>query len=58
MAYTKLNLEVDMNYKGDKAGKTAGRLRAQKLYPILEECEVCGKEAVERHHNSGDTLMN
>jgi hypothetical protein len=44
-------------WKGDEATEHAGRLRAQKRYP-LGPCERCGKPAIDRHHKDSVTTHN
>ena len=36
----------------------SGRRRAQRLYPHVGLCEMCGKARAERHHRNSDTLDN
>lgn len=45
------------NGKGDDAGDQAGRLRAEKLYP-LRPCEDCGRPGTIRHHKDENPLNN
>ena len=44
-----------MNYK---VKQSTGRAMAQKLYPILKECEMCKNEATDRHHDDGNVFHN
>lgn len=49
--------ELSHGWKGDAAGKDAGRVRARNRYR-LGPCEHCGKPACDRHHKDGNTLNN
>lgn len=49
--------ERHYGWKGNGATSTTKRERAQRMYP-LEDCEKCGKKAVDRHHINGDTGDN
>lgn len=44
-------------WKGEMAGKDAGRARARTAY-ALGDCERCGRPAKDRHHKDGNTLNN
>lgn len=49
-------------WKGNRAGKRAGRARAAKLYKKLKPCERCLKKLkrslMVRHHRNGNVLDN
>ena len=49
--------EKNHNWKGDKAGKNMGHIRAIKKFP-KQPCEVCSNDHSERHHIDGNTLNN
>mgnify|MGYP001612681056 FL=1 len=36
----------------------AGRQRARRLYPNLESCDLCSRDAIERHHKDGNVFNN
>jgi hypothetical protein len=44
-------------WKGDKASKVAGQMRAQRIFN-LDKCELCAKPAIDRHHQDDNTLNN
>ncbi len=50
--------EKSSSWKGDAAGKAAGRQRAWRKYRDLGPCARCKKPATERHHISGNVLDN
>jgi hypothetical protein len=44
---------------GEKAKPDAGRKRAQRMFPQLKDCELCGaKDKIIRHHKNENTLDN
>lgn len=49
--------ELNPNWKGDLAGRTAGRKRAANRF-TLSLCAKCGKPAMDRHHKDTNTLNN
>lgn len=46
------------NWKGDSAGKDAGRARARSVFKNIGPCVVCGSSATERHHVDENPLNN
>lgn len=46
------------SWKGDSAKERTGRCRAERLYPIIGPCSVCGSHKSERHHKDENTLNN
>jgi hypothetical protein len=49
---------MPFQYKPNSTCKHTGRNRAKKLYPILGKCELCDKDATDRHHKDGNTFHN
>jgi hypothetical protein len=45
-------------FKGDDALEKAARQRSKKVIPILEDCEICGGTATDRHHKDGNVWNN
>jgi len=45
-------------WKGNEASQQSGNKRAQILYPVLGECELCDKLAIDRHHKDSNRLNN
>ncbi len=51
-------LALHFNWKGDEAKEPSGASRAQKMYPVLGECDLCIEPAYDRHHVDGNRLNN
>lgn len=49
---------LGVHWKGDNASQGQGNIRAIKLFPILGKCELCERNATDRHHKDGNTLNN
>jgi hypothetical protein len=50
-------------WRGDQASQHTGHIRAERLFPDGQPCEVCaspftGGHSIERHHRDGNTLNN
>ena len=48
----------DLTETGRSRTANAGHLEAQRLYPNLEPCDVCGSARTERHHVDGNPCNN
>jgi hypothetical protein len=47
------------SWKGDKAKPNSGRVRANRLYKVVNNCTACGSKInLVRHHKDGNTLNN
>lgn len=49
--------EKNGNWKGDNCTLQNGRMRAEHWYKI-GKCEICGREAIDRHHKDDNQLNN
>jgi 5-methylcytosine-specific restriction endonuclease McrA len=43
---------------GDNVSVKGGRTRANRMYPIIGPCVICGSARSERHHKDGNTANN
>lgn len=46
------------NWIGESVSVKGGRTRAERLYPVIGPCTICGKKKSERHHRDGNTDNN
>jgi|ERR1039458_10253671 5-methylcytosine-specific restriction endonuclease McrA len=46
------------NWEGDDVTAKGGRTRAQRLYPNIGPCSVCGSKRAERHHRDDNPANN
>ena len=46
------------SWKGDNAGIGAKNKRARAWFKMRDQCDICGKKAVDRHHADGDAGNN
>jgi hypothetical protein len=46
------------NWKGENVSVRGGRTRAERMYPKIGPCTICGNKKSERHHRDGDTSNN
>jgi hypothetical protein len=53
----KMRGELNVHWKGDSIKVDSGRTRAQNWYK-LGKCELCERDATDRHHKDGNTLNN
>ena len=47
--------DLNVNWKGDNVVANSGRNRTIKRFKI-DKCEICSKQAIDRHHKDGNTL--
>jgi hypothetical protein len=50
--------EKNPSWKGDTCSKRGGHSRARRKFPILGDCERCGRPGKVRHHKDRNTLNN